>query len=250
MHNSDNASNTVKAEYTFHSIVGSNFERNPDTIMACFSFKTKNAEAMGALGELQTSGMLLARFDLSNKLKFLEMTYDVMDTMNKLGELDGNKSGAIPVVPINLAMAMGGSAEPRLVVNFTKPNRISHANKAWRDMGEFKLHSDEAEGVPVVEFLTRGYGSADGARWSRVEERCVERLEVMLDEIKVGRASCTTILSYAESGGGGRGSIDVLFVTAIPLQDSAGVTHFLITGKSLCTEGALGQLAELRRSMN
>lgn len=53
-------------------------------LMSRFTLRTTNAIAKGACSELNVSGMLRAKFSAVNKLREVEMTYDVMSTIRQV----------------------------------------------------------------------------------------------------------------------------------------------------------------------
>ncbi|CAM9845162.1 unnamed protein product [Scytosiphon promiscuus] len=117
-----------KLKYQFYTspedtVVGS------DALMCQWLMKTDNATECGAQCEVFSHGMLRAYFSPDNRIKRLEIVFDVMSFMQQLQRAAGQ--GEFRMIPNTLAAAMQPSQQARLVLSADPPHGIAHANEAW-----------------------------------------------------------------------------------------------------------------------
>jgi hypothetical protein len=130
--------------------------------MCKWSLKSINAEDLGAATELEVHGMAKCTFDSSQRLKNVDMMYDVMSVMQQLKFLDHaseDNTAANHMVPNTLDMALSISNEPRLICTLSDPHQITHVNETWMKLWD--LTNRECEGKTLLEMLTMHYNMDD-----------------------------------------------------------------------------------------
>ncbi|CAM9735100.1 unnamed protein product, partial [Hapterophycus canaliculatus] len=97
--------------------------------MCQWLMKTDNATECGAQCEVFSHGMLRAYFSPDNRIKRLEIMFDVMSFMQQLQRAAGQ--GEFRMIPNTLAASVQPSQQARLVLSADPPHGIVHANEAW-----------------------------------------------------------------------------------------------------------------------
>ncbi|CAN0473909.1 unnamed protein product [Ectocarpus sp. 12 AP-2014] len=102
---------------------------NRKQLMCQWLMKTDNATECGALCDVFSHGILRAHFSPNNRIKRLEIVFDVMSLMQQLQRAVGQ--GELRMVPNTLALATQPSQQARLVLSAVPPYGITHTNEAW-----------------------------------------------------------------------------------------------------------------------
>ena len=130
-----------------------------DTLMCTWMFRTGNAQQCGLASGFFQQGMLHCNFSAENKLRTVEIMFDVMGFMQQLQRPLGRGEGIQPV-PNTLSMALyradalhsgGALALPQLICQATADFRVVHVNAVWAE--HFGPPQEQAEGHPLFDIL-------------------------------------------------------------------------------------------------
>jgi hypothetical protein len=98
-----------------------------ESIMCKWEMKTLNGVQVGCMQEILVGGMLKALFSPTNKLIYLELTFDVMGFMQQLRRASGRSEFCI--VPNTYQLATEQASDPHIITECTSPFRILYASK-------------------------------------------------------------------------------------------------------------------------
>ena len=200
--------------------------------MCKWTLRSINAEDLGAATELELHGMAKCTFDSSQRLKNVDLMYDVMSVMQQLKCLDDapkdDNTAANHMVPNTLDMALSVSNEPRLICTLSHPQQITTVNETWKKIWD--LTSRESEGKTLLEMLTMHYNMEDETNVNaKFERKSLKRLKDMIEMANRNYASCDTILHYKRNGW-----TTVTFLNFIPMPDKKyGSNYFLVVARQL-----------------
>ncbi|CAM9212181.1 unnamed protein product, partial [Sphacelaria rigidula] len=141
----------------------------PHGLMSRWLMKTENAMECGAQCEVVSHGMLKAQFSPDNRIKHLELEFDVMSLMQQLQRACGG--GEFKVVPNTLEAALQPSRYARVVCSAQPPFWITHANHAWsRLMG----HSEEEARLFTISLLNGPAEASNGSDLDAIIHQCMQ----------------------------------------------------------------------------
>eukprot|EP01035_Chromulina_nebulosa_P017708 gene17708-23300_t len=207
--NPSNPVNSATSNSNNHMLVSG------DLVMCHYVMKAEDSDVVvGALSTCIQHGMLLCKFNKSNKIIAIEMVFDVMGFMQQIQRA----SGITPensIVPNTLDMALQGCKESRAILRVSPDFAFLNVNDAWTtNLGHSQF---DVEGKPFFEMMS-------------IHSAFNEQISSLTNECAIGRAGSRVII-YKRMNATNDSDVNVGYIRMLPLTTDTETTptHILVT---------------------